>query len=426
MHPELRPRLRLRKVHAYAASFGDDFAWELIAQHTNEGEVVLDPFAGAATTLSQARILSRSAIGLDVDPVACLIGRVLTVSYTLDEIDYIYSSVLGRVAALASDLSLMTIGETNWDPGASFLVDGLKCVVPDGSKVEFWFSPVHRAVLGALVALANSFTDARHKDVVDLAVSSSIVRKWPNTISQARDIDHSRPHRVLRKNLSLESQFDIFRKALKGIALSLRTLNAPPKNHLYSTQVIQGDAGQTLAALEPNSVDYVLTSPPYLNAIDYPRAHQFSQWWLWPDRKALPRKHYIGLRPGGKDADTIEHCRELVPARISGLSWIRETSKPTYVALCRYVVDMDSVISGLARVLRPGKPATFVVANNAIRGNEIPVVEIVTDLLERNGFAGIAAHKREINRSRRRYPYGIKGFRGLMSHEHILHATKAD
>ena len=87
------PRLHARRVHAYAASFTDELVNELISSYTNENEVCLDPFSGAATSLIQARLLNRSAIGIDIDPVACLIARVVTTPYSTKEIDEIYKRV---------------------------------------------------------------------------------------------------------------------------------------------------------------------------------------------------------------------------------------------------------------------------------------------------------------------------------------------
>ena len=72
------PRLHTRRIHAYAASFGDDLANDLILANTQEGDLCLDPFSGAATTLIQARLLGRSVIGIDIDPIAPLIGKVST------------------------------------------------------------------------------------------------------------------------------------------------------------------------------------------------------------------------------------------------------------------------------------------------------------------------------------------------------------
>ena len=74
-----RDRTRLNsRVHAYAASFGEDFASKLIEDFSEERCVVLDPFVGAGTTPLVAVLSNRNAIGIDIDPIACRISRVLT------------------------------------------------------------------------------------------------------------------------------------------------------------------------------------------------------------------------------------------------------------------------------------------------------------------------------------------------------------
>ena len=67
-----------RRIHAYAASFGEDFAHAVIHEYTDKGSVVLDPFVGAGTTVLESVLSNRDAIGIDVDPIACRISRVLT------------------------------------------------------------------------------------------------------------------------------------------------------------------------------------------------------------------------------------------------------------------------------------------------------------------------------------------------------------
>ena len=53
---ELRP---IPRIHAYPASFGEDLARDLICAHTNDRDVVLDPFVGAGTTASGYALDSR-------------------------------------------------------------------------------------------------------------------------------------------------------------------------------------------------------------------------------------------------------------------------------------------------------------------------------------------------------------------------------
>jgi len=413
-----------RKVHAYAASFGDDLARELIDGHTQAGDVILDPFVGAATVLLQARLLGRSAIGIDIDPVACLIARVIGTSYSLGELDELYQRVVRQVAEVETELSGMPLDEETWCPGAQFSINGVVGIMPYEPKIQYWFEPVQRATLAVLTQLVKLQTDPRQADVLRLAISSAIIRKWPNTLSLARDIDHSRPHKVSRTDLSVASQFKIFRRVLKGIVQTLRNLNSQADHTDSTTQVIEGDACHVINQLEPDSVDYVLTSPPYFNAIDYPRAHQFSQWWLWQEQEPLTRNRYVGLRTSGKDTSVIAQCDELIPYRIHEIRWLQEVSRATYASLCRYIADLNAIIGGLTQVIKPGKTLTFVLANNTIRGVVVPLSNIVGDLLEQNGLASIEIQQRQIRASRRRYPYGITGFKGLMHSEYLIHARK--
>ena len=96
----------------------------------------------------------------------------------------------------------------------------------------------------------------------------------------------------------------------------------------------------------------------------------------------------------------------------------------TYVSLCRYIVDLKAIIDGLKRVTKPGKRLTFVLANNTIFGAMVPLSGIFGDLLEESGLDSIQTESRQIRANRRRYPYGITGFKGLMQSEYLIHAKK--
>lgn len=417
------PRLRTRKIHAYAASFGDNLARDLIIANTEEGDVCLDPFSGAATALIQARLLGRSAIGIDIDPVAALIGRVSTTQYSDDEIKNLYASVTKKINEITPTLSEMILSNHMCEPGCQISINGLSASVPPNEKLRFWFAPIQRLLLAMLVAISESYDNLNHRDIVNLAISSAIIHKWPATISQARDIDHSRPHRVLRDNLTLASQIGVFDKALRCIMRTLHKLNKFAKDD-HICKAIEGDAVKVLDQMKPNTIDYVLTSPPYFNAIDYPRAHKFSQWWLWPYRSPLASELYFGLRPHGKKSNYIEQCISIIPHYMKQIDQLKKVSSPSYSALCRYIMDINAVIKGLSYVLKPGRQLTFVLANNRIKGIEVPVVRIVCELLCNNGFQSVSVEKRHILRNRRRYPFGLRGFKGLMDSEYIINARK--
>ena len=241
-------------------------------------------------------------------------------------------------------------------------MNGFTATIPDFPEIQFWFHPLQRALLALLVHLAQSLELPEHRDFLRVAISSAIIRKWPNTLSQARDLDHSRPHRVLRAQLSASSQVGIFRRAFRGVVRALRASSTPYGPSRFPVIVVQGDSAQELQRLSAHSVDYVLTSPPYFNAIDYPRAHKFSQWWLWPQQAPLARGNYIGLRPGGKPADCIPSTE--FPAVIQeAVSDLQRDAPANSRSLARYFRDLDEVIQGLARVLKPSGTVTLILAS---------------------------------------------------------------
>ncbi len=415
------PRLKARKIHAYAASFADELARELIISNTNEGDRCLDPFIGGATSLLHARLLSRSGIGIDIDPIACLISKVLTTSYSINEINGFCEAIISQVKSATLELSRKRFGEKDFIPGTQFSIGDLTAAVPNNERLVFWFSPVQRALLATLVAIANRYTK-EHKDIVNLAISSSIIHKWPYTISLARDIDHSRPHKVARTENNIDYQVKIFFSAFNRVIRIINKLDKLNTDGNSEFNIFEGDSIEQLKLMVPNSIDYVITSPPYINAIDYPRAHKFSKWWLWPEKDDLTGQSYIGLKSAHNNKEYIEECKAIIPKHIDSLTALQRISMPDYLKVCRYVAEINDIIKGIRPVLKRYGKLSFILANNNIKGLELPIVDITCELLQKNGFHSVGYERRVISNHRRRYPFGIKGFKGLMESEFIINA----
>ena len=413
------------RLHAYAASFGDDFARESIAGKMEPGGTLLDPWVGSATGPVQARMLGVNGIGIDVDPVACLIARVSVTPYSVDELDDISVIVDKELRVIEAELASSDFATDSWLPGHAFSLNGFQGCLPDNNAIEFWFAPEQRAVLASLTAMSASLPDPRHQEVVQLAISSSIIRKWPNTISQARDIDHSRPHRVVRSDITAASQIGIFRKAIRDILMRLKAINSHCQNRT-EWEIIEGNTKDKLGVIDSDSIDYILTSPPYFNAIDYPRSHKFSHWWLWPERQPLGRSDYLGLMSGGKDSDeVVAKCYSITPEYRENIEALAEVSLTAHRNLCKYINELREVLVLFPDLLKQDGKASFVVGNNVIKGHTIPTAEILADMLKQSGLTDVNIQPREIDKGKRRYPYGIAGFKGLMTSEYVVHATKS-
>gem|GEM_PF-2392884 len=414
-------RLHTRKVHAYAASFSDTLASQLLTSYSSHGDLCLDPFVGASTTLIQCRLLARPAIGIDIDPIACLIARVLITRCSNEYLDMLQRTLSDKLNLAKLALSKIKIHPDALLPGTRCSLDQFDLKIPPNDNIGFWFSPIQRAVLSALVSIATSLDNDLSRDITKLAISSSIVRKWPNTISLARDIDHSRPHKVMKESATLESEMRIFESSFRSVCRTIKKLNELSPDYSGNITILHGDASKIIPTIG-GRVAYVLTSPPYFNAIDYPRAHKFSHWWLFPDDVPLTRQLYVGLRSPDHNESYLNDCRAAVPRTYERVIPLQSVSKSLFASLCQYILDMNSVIRQISRILIPGKCVSFVLANNKIHGLGIPIVDLVSELLSANNFTSTHITERPLAPERRRYPFGIHGFKGLMETEYVITA----
>src|SRR5260370_9196031 len=65
-------------LHPYPAKFIPQIPEVLIRELSREGDTVADIFCGSGTTLVEALMLNRNAIGFDANPLACMITRTKT------------------------------------------------------------------------------------------------------------------------------------------------------------------------------------------------------------------------------------------------------------------------------------------------------------------------------------------------------------
>lgn len=92
-------------------------------------------------------------------------------------------------------------------------------------------------------------------------------------MSLAIDVSHSRPHKAYGT-----VTFMPFEKFLYSVEAVLRGAPFIEEEKHPRAIVCKGDARNI--PIRSGTIDYVITSPPYLNAIDYLRGHKFSLVWI--------------------------------------------------------------------------------------------------------------------------------------------------
>lgn len=350
-----------------------------------ENSVVLDPMAGSGTVLRHAIDVGHRARGRDLDPLALLMAKVWTTRVDTSLVKDVFGDVVSRALKTRS-------GECRlpW-------IDGSE---EDRAFTHFWFAAKQRKDLRR-IAFAIRDMELRSRsadevdalDVVKVALSRIIVTK-EQCASLARDTSHSRPHKVADK-----SDYEVFLGLDRSLRLVCDRLDAHPVPPRRST-VAMGDA--RAVDLRAKSVDAVLTSPPYLNAIDYMRGHRLALVWLGhslADLRAI-RSSAIGAERG--NLGHIELLTDLRPA----LGDVKSLSNRHKSMVDRYLIDIYRMVRESKRVLRAGGIATFVVGNSCLRGVYIRNAEAVAVSAELCGFKPTRRYERELPSRSRYLPVG--------------------
>ena len=367
--------------HPFPAKFPPQLPQFFIEQLSRKGDVVLDPMFGSGTTIVESVRLCRRAIGCDIDPLARLILEA-----KLSSIDPVAALQTGKTIAQAAEWLLFE--DLNRIQGS------LNDRFDDKTRafIDYWFLPQQQLELMALLNSIDKHSPERMQAFFKMILSSTIIAK-SGGVSLARDLAHTRPHRVLGKKP--KSALGEFGKRLR-YALSSQARIMP--GQAAEMRAASADATGVPSA----SVDLIVTSPPYANnAIDYMRAHKFSLVWLgWKlqdlaqirarclGHEAAPSKNFNGLP---------DQCENVI-AKLNQLDCKKGG------ALRRYFGEMSSVIKEMLRVLKPGKAAVVVVGTSNLRGLDVETHKGLAAIGEQAGFQLVEIGARRLDRDRRMMP----------------------
>lgn len=310
-------------LHPYPAKFIPEIPrtlLQILPQPT--GTVVLDPFCGSGTTLAEAQNMGIDAVGVDLNPIACLIAQVRT------------SDMPNTFEAAAKDV--LSLARRN-----------LNAEVPDIPRLDHWFEKDVQRALAALKEAIDLHRSGPIRDVLDLVFSSIVVR----VSNQESDTRYA----AIEKKTSFEGTFSAFERAsIKiGKALSSR------RKATAKTTIIESDILSVRSEDIGKDVGMVITSPPYPNAYEYWLYHKYRMWWLRNDPLNVKSKE-IGARAHffKKNHHTAEDFGR----------------------------QMGGTLDLIRLVLNEGCFACFVVGRSKIHGKYYDNATIIKDEGEKRGF----------------------------------------
>ena len=301
-------------LHPYPAKFIPQIPGYCISLLSTPGELVLDPFGGSGTTALEAIRLGRRAMSIDANPVGTLIGQVKTCNLDADT---------------AMDLRAIRSSLATWLvdlPGPANLCTEHRTYIPDIPNIEKWFPVTSQGELALIRSRIDKMETTKGQRIALLALSRVVL----SASFQDSETRYTSKPREIPSTQTLQRFLVVLEDILRNVLRTQPELRYGVCNFLTADTM---DLAQTL--IEPNSIDLIVTSPPYGNSNDYHLYHRFRLLWLGHDPRDLG-KIEIGSH--------LRHQKES-----SGFD--------------AYMTEMERCLMGMFRVLRPGRYAVLVVGD---------------------------------------------------------------
>jgi len=75
--------------HPYPAKYPPQLVKRFLLEYCQKEDLLIDPFCGSGTTLAESALNGINSVGIDLNPIACLISKAKSNKYTLTDIDMI-------------------------------------------------------------------------------------------------------------------------------------------------------------------------------------------------------------------------------------------------------------------------------------------------------------------------------------------------
>jgi DNA modification methylase len=356
-----KDRRSLHNLHKYPAKLLYNIPYFLINNNifSGIGNTVLDPFCGSGTVLLEANLGKRNAIGADINPLATLIAQVKTSHFHKSSLWKSYRSMEQKI------------------------IKPIEVECKNSNVNKFWYS---ERIINELDQIYNIISK-RNANIYTLfyklCFSTTIYKVSyadPRLYVPVKLKENKSNHLFAKqgnKKLRLLETIDVKTLFLDTVRENINKLCFTKNDSLkeYYSKILLSDArelklprqGKNPRKLPSNSIDLIITSPPYAGAQKYIRSSSLSLEWFDYNRSEIKSLNSasIGRESTSKNSvinpTGIKHADKVIQK-------IYNLNPQRAVIANAYINEMKDALIESARVLKKNKYFILIIGDNTICG----------------------------------------------------------
>jgi len=362
--------------HSYPAMMIPQIARKLIEIFGKNAKILFDPYCGTGTSLVEANLQGINAIGTDINPLARLIAITKTTKIDIN----ILQSFIDDFSDFIFSLNFKTLSNE--------LIN-----LPEIKNINYWFSKNVQLKLGIILNYINHIENPKISNFFKVAFSE--------TIRDSSFVKKSEFKLVRTKNILEKEDIDVFGIMLNKLIRNKIGLIEFQNNCQHNSYTYVYDFNTVLEIpqkiLKPNSIDIIITSPPYGDSkttVAYGQYSRLSNEWLgYRNANQIDKK----LMGGEKIKENFSFKSSVLNDVINT---IQKIDKKRALDVISFYNDYINSINNISKTLKKNGFVCYVVGNRTVKSINIPNDEITAQIFENNNFEHIETIVRNIPNKR--------------------------
>jgi len=347
-------------IHTYPAMFIPQVARRLLENYSQAGDTICDIFCGSGTALVESKLLGRNAYGIDLNPLAIFLAKAKINLINPPKLTDEYFKLLLEIKKIKDR--------------------GVK--KPIFKNIDFWFKP---KVIIQLAKIKEAISKIK-----DVNIRNYFMVPFSETVRLSSNTKNGEFKLVRIKKEKLENYSPdvsgMFKKKTEANIKGMKDFYEDANRKVW-TKIIYGDSSKS-NGIKENSIDCIVTSPPYGDSrttVAYGQFSRLSAQWIDIFKDPNEASGVDNELLGGKATRTLEHALDSKYLKDS-LNKIAKIDEKRAKDVLSFYIGLNDCLKQAYKILRSKKYFCLVVGNRLVKQVRIPTDFIIVELGEKIGF----------------------------------------